>query len=114
MVAGLLRLGWIADFFPLPVVTGVLAGIGVEILVKQVPTVLGLPGGGTTTIGRVRDVVDQLGRFNGWSFGIAAGVLAIVVIGERVDRKAPGALVAVVGATVLVSVGETWPATASA
>jgi SulP family sulfate permease len=43
VVAGLLRLGWIADFFPLPVVTGVLAGIGVEILVKQVPTVLGLP-----------------------------------------------------------------------
>lgn len=52
VVAGLLRFGWIADFFPQPVVTGVLAGIGVEILVKQVPTVLGLPGGGTTTIGR--------------------------------------------------------------
>jgi SulP family sulfate permease len=106
VVAGLLRLGWIADFFPLPVVTGVLAGIGVEILVKQVPTVLGLPGGGTTTIGRVRDVVDQLGKFNGWSFGIAAGVLAIVVTAEKLDRKAPGALVAVVGATVVVSVGK--------
>jgi len=106
VAAGLLRLGWIADFFPLPVVTGVLAGIGVEILVKQIPTVLGLPGGGTTTIGRVRDVVNQLGKFNGWTFGIAAGVLAIVLIGERVDRKAPGALVAVVGATVLVSVAK--------
>jgi MFS superfamily sulfate permease-like transporter len=106
VAAGLLRLGWIADFFPLPVVTGVLAGIGVEILVKQIPTVLGLPGGGTTTIGRLRDVVNQLGKFNGWSFGIAAGVLAIVVIGEKVDRKAPGALVAVVGATVLVSVAK--------
>ncbi len=106
VVAGLLRLGWIADFFPLPVVTGVLAGIGVEILVKQVPTVLGLPGGGTTTIGRVRDVVDQLGKFNGWSCGIAAGVLAIVVTAEKLDRKAPGALVAVVGATVLVSVAK--------
>jgi SulP family sulfate permease len=67
VAAGLLRLGWIADFFPLPVVTGVLAGIGVEILVKQIPTVLGLAGGGTTTIGRVRDIVDQLGKFNGRS-----------------------------------------------
>jgi high affinity sulfate transporter 1 len=106
VAAGLLRLGWIADFFPLPVVTGVLGGIGVEILVKQVPTVLGLPGGGTTTIGRVRDVVNQLGKFNGWSLGIAAGVLAIVVIGEKIDRKAPGALVAVVGTTVLVGVAK--------
>jgi SulP family sulfate permease len=106
VAAGMLRLGWIADFFPLPVVTGVLAGIGVEILVKQVPTVLGLPGGGTTTIGRVRDILNQLGKFNGWSFGIAAGVLAIVVIAEKVDRKAPGALVAVIGATALVSVAK--------
>jgi MFS superfamily sulfate permease-like transporter len=106
VAAGVLRLGWIADFFPLPVVTGVLAGIGVEILVKQVPTVLGLPGGGTTTIGRLRDVINQLGTFNGWSFGIAAGVLAIVVIGEKIDRKAPGALVAVVGSTVLVGVAK--------
>jgi len=106
VAVGLFRLGWIADFFPLPVVMGVLAGIGVEIFVKQVPTVLGLPGGGTTTIGRVREVVDQLGKFNGWAFGIAAGVLAIVVVAEKVNRKAPGALVAVVGAIVLVSVAK--------
>ena len=97
LVAGLLRLGWIADFFPLPVVTGVLAGIGVEIFVKQVPTVLGLPGGGTTTIGRVRTVVNQLGKFNGWSLAIAAGVLAIVVLGEKIDRKGPGPLSASLG-----------------
>ena len=32
VAAGLLRLGWIADFFPLPVVTGVLAGIGLLLL----------------------------------------------------------------------------------
>lgn len=106
VLVGLLRLGWIADFFPLPVVRGVLAGIGIEILVKQLPTVLGLPGGGTTTISRVKAVVDQLGKFNGWAFGIAAGVLAIVVIGEKVNRKAPGALVGVVGATVLVGAAK--------
>ena len=34
-------------------------------------------------------------------------MLAIVVIAEKVDRKAPGALIGVVGATALVSVGET-------
>ena len=56
VASGLLRLGWVADFLPQPVVTGLLAGIGTEILVKQLPTVLGLPGGGTTTIGRVTGV----------------------------------------------------------
>ena len=103
VISGLLKLGWIADFFPLPVVTGVLAGIGVEILVKQLPTVLGLKGGGTTTIGRVKDVIDQISNTNSWAVGIAVGVLAIVVIAEKVNHRLPGALFGVVGATVLVS-----------
>ncbi len=103
--AGLLRLGWIADFLPLPVIDGLLAGIGVEILVKQLPTVLGLPGGGTTTIGRARAVIDQFGQLNGWALAIAAGVLAIVVAGEKLDHRIPGALIGVVGATVLVGAG---------
>jgi SulP family sulfate permease len=102
VVAGLLRLGWVADFFPLPVVTGVLAGIGVDILVHQLPTVLGLPGGGTTTIGRIRAVIDQIGKVNGWALGIAAAVLCIVVIAERVDGRIPGALLGVIGATAVV------------
>jgi sulfate permease, SulP family len=103
LAAGLLRLGWIADFFPVPVVTGLLAGIGVEIFVKQLPTVLGLPGGGTTTIGRVRAFFDQLHQFNGWSLAIAIGVLVIIVVSDKVDRRVPGALIGIVGATALVS-----------
>ena len=103
LAAGLLRLGWIADFFPVPVVTGLLAGIGVEIFVKQLPTVLGLPGGGTTTIGRVRTFFDQLHQFNGWSLAIAIGVLVIIVVSDKVDRRVPGALIGIVGATALVS-----------
>lgn len=104
VVVGLLRLGWVADFFPLPVVLGLLAGIGAEIVVKQLPTVLGLAGGGTTTIGRLEKVVDELHGFNGWSLAIAAGVLVIVLVAEKVDRRVPGALIGVVGATVLVGV----------
>ncbi len=100
--AGLLRLGWIADFLPLPVIDGLLAGIGIEILVKQLPTVLGLPGGGTTTIGRARAVIDQFSHANGWTFAIAAGVLALLVVGEKVDHRIPGALIGVVAATALV------------
>ncbi|HMK97485.1 MAG TPA: SulP family inorganic anion transporter, partial [Acidimicrobiales bacterium] len=103
MAVGVLRLGWVADFLPLPVVTGVLAGIGIEILVKQLPTVLGLAGGGTTTVGRVRAIVDQIGSLNGWALGIAAGVLSVVVVSEKVDRRVPGALIGVVGATALVA-----------
>ena len=103
VIAGVLRLGWIADFFPLPVVTGLLAGIGVGIFVKQLPTVFGLPGGGTTTVGRVNTFFQQLGDFNSWAFGIAVVVLAIIVVADKVDHRIPGALIGVVGSTALVA-----------
>lgn len=103
VVAGVARLGWVADFFPLPVVTGALSGIGVIVLVHQLPDVLGVPGGATTTIGRLRAVVDQLGQVNFWAVGIAAGVLAVIGVAVWVDQRIPGALAAVVGATALVA-----------
>ncbi len=101
---GLLRLGWIADFLPAPVVTGVLAGIAIEIVIRQLPAILGTAGGGTTTVGRLEAVLDQRGRVNGWSLGIAATVLAVMVVAERINRRIPGALIGLVLSTAVVAV----------
>jgi SulP family sulfate permease len=92
VAAGLCRLGWIAEFLSTPVITGILAGIAVEIAVRQLPVILGVAGGGTTTIGRIRLVVDHLGHINGWSLGIALGVLAVIAAAQRVDHRLPGTL----------------------
>jgi MFS superfamily sulfate permease-like transporter len=102
IVVGLSRLGWIAELLSTPVITGVLAGIAVEIVVRQLPVILGLKGGGTSTIGRVRLVLDQVSRTNGWSVGIAVCVLALIVVGRRFDRRLPGALVGLVLSIVAV------------
>ena len=93
---GLVRLGWISDLLSTPVITGVLAGIAVEIIARQLPIVLGVGGPGTTTIDQVHDVVGQLGRVNFWSLGIALGVLAIIVASQRLSRRLPGALLGIV------------------
>lgn len=103
VAVGLLRLGWIAEFLSTPVVTGVLAGIAVQILVRQLPAVLGLEGGGSSTVDRIATVVDQTAHVNGWSAGIAATVLALVIVAEHVDRRIPGALVGVVLSTLVVA-----------
>jgi SulP family sulfate permease len=102
VVAGLSRLGWIAEFLSRPVITGVLAGIGVEIAVRQLPVVLGISGGGTTTIGRIRQVIDQVGHVNGWSVGIAVGTLVLVIGAQLIDRRLPGALAGLVLSIVAV------------
>lgn len=96
LAVGLLRLGWIADFISTPVVTGILAGIGVEILVRQIPSVLGLPGGGTTTVDRVDKIFHQLSSTNLWTATVALVVLAIIVVGEKVDRRIPGAFIGLI------------------
>lgn len=103
IATGLLRHGWIAEFLSTPVVTGVLAGIAVEILLSQVPAVLGLAGGGTTTIGRLRTVASEIGHTNSWSAGIAVAVYAVIMIAGRIDRRIPGALIALVASVLVVA-----------
>jgi len=102
IVVGVCRLGWIAEFLSTPVITGVLAGIAVEIIVRQLPVVLGLEGGGTSTIGRLRRVFAQASHTNGWSLAIALCVLALIVVGQRIDHRLPGALVGLVLSIVAV------------
>ncbi|MDQ2875183.1 MAG: SulP family inorganic anion transporter [Actinomycetota bacterium] len=104
LAVGLLRLGWIAEFLSTPVVTGVLAGIGVEILVRQLPAILGVAGSGTTTVSRVQAIASQVGHANAWSAGIAAAVLAVIIVAEHVDRRIPGALIGLAGSILAVAV----------
>ena len=102
---GLLRLGWIAEFLSTPVITGILAGIAVEILVRQLPVIGGLAGGGTTTLARLRRVGSELAHVNTWSMGIALAVFAVIMAAEHVNRRVPGALIGLVGSTVAVAAG---------
>jgi high affinity sulfate transporter 1 len=103
VVVGLLRLGWVSELFSTPVITGVLAGIAVEIVVRQLPAILGVAGGGSSTVSRVRAVVDEIGHTNGWSVGIAVVVLALIVVAEHIDRRIPGALIGLVASIVAVA-----------
>lgn len=100
---GLLRLGWIAEFLSAPIITGFLAGVAVIIVVHQLPDVLGLPSVSGSTVHRVATVVAHLGKANGWTVGIAAVALLVVMGAERIDRRVPGALVGLVGSTALVA-----------
>jgi MFS superfamily sulfate permease-like transporter len=101
LAIGLLRLGWIADFLSLPIVTGFLGGIGVIIIVHQLPSALGVPTGGTSAIQRLSSLSHQLDHVSGWSLALALGTLAILLIGERINARVPWALGAITMATIL-------------
>ena len=100
---GMLRLGWIAQFLSAPIISGFLAGVAVIIIVHQLPDLFGLASVGGSTLNRISVVFSHLGDTNAWAFGIGVAVFAIVVAGERIDRRLPGALVGLVGSTVAVA-----------
>jgi high affinity sulfate transporter 1 len=102
-LVGLLRLGWIAEFLSEPIITGFLAGIAVIIVVHQLPDFLGIPPVSGTTVQRVAAIVRHLGDTNAWTVSIGLVVLAVMVVAEKVDRRIPGALIGLVGSTIVVA-----------
>jgi MFS superfamily sulfate permease-like transporter len=102
MAVGLLKLGWIADFLSLPIVTGFLGGIGVIIIVHQLPSALGVTTGGSSIYQRLDALSHSLGHVSGWSIVLSFGTLILLLVGERVNARIPWALCAILLATILV------------
>jgi SulP family sulfate permease len=103
VLVSVLRLGWVAEFLSAPIITGFLCGVAVIIVAHQLPDFFGLPPTGGTNQHRVGYVITHLSQANGWALGIGLGVLAVLVVGERIDRRIPGALIGMVLSTALVA-----------
>lgn len=101
MAIGLFGLGWLADFLSVPIVAGFMCGIGVIIIVHQLPRVFGVAGGGDSVLQRLDTLGHNLHHVSVWSIAIALGTLAVMLAGEKINPRLPWALGAVVGATIL-------------
>jgi len=98
VVARLMRLGFVANFISTPVLTGFKAGIGLVIVVDQVPKLLGIH---ITKEGFVRDLFDIAQHLPATSLitlAVAAATFAILIGMERLKPHSPAPLVAVGGA----------------
>ena len=103
VLAGGFRLGGIANLLSVPVTVGFLAGIAVHIIVSQLPSVLGLPSPGGPTLARITGLAGGLGKTNIHTLIIGFGVLATVMVCERISARIPGALIALVASTLYVA-----------
>ena len=103
VLAGGFRLGGIANLLSVPVTVGFLAGIAVHIIVSQLPSVLGLPSPGGPTLARIAGLAGGLGKTNIHTLIIGFGVLATVMVCERISARIPGALIALVASTLYVA-----------
>jgi SulP family sulfate permease len=102
ILARLIRLGFIADFLSRTVLIGFLTGVGVQVAIGQISGMLGIPGGGAGPVQKLVTDFRQLGQTNPYTLAVSIAVLGIIVGGRRINKKIPGALIAVIG-TILVS-----------
>jgi sulfate permease, SulP family len=102
VVGSLFRLGWIANLLSTPVTVGFLAGIAIHIMVSQLPVVLGAPPPQGPMLERIAKIAEHLPAANPYTVGIGLFVLAFVAGSEAISPRIPGALVALVAATVAV------------
>jgi sulfate permease, SulP family len=102
LVAGLLRIGWLADLLSIPATTGFLAGISIHIIVGQLPALLGIDSPHGHLIIRLIEILRQLPHANLYPVVIGIGVLAGTLLAEKISARVPGALIGLVASGLVV------------
>ena len=103
---GALRLGKYIGFIPYPVVIGFTTGIALIIASTQITSALGIADPSPAIpsfVGRLAYVLRHAGEISFGGLAVSAGTLAIIVGLRKVSLKIPGALIAVLLGTVIVT-----------
>jgi SulP family sulfate permease len=95
VLAGVLRLGFIANFISIPVLTGFKAGIGVVILVGQLGKVTGLALEKGPILQTILSLLQNLNQIHWLTLALSLVTLAILIFLPRLTKRLPAALVAV-------------------
>jgi len=104
IVAGTARFGIVANFLSEPVLLGYQAGLAMVVIASQLPRLLGITVDASDTVPRFRETFANLADANGWSMAIGIAVLVTMIAIRRWRPAVPGALIGVVGATLVVGV----------
>lgn len=104
LVAGLAKMGWIANFMSKAVMAGFITGMAIQIIVGQLANLTGLHKASGNTFEKLWSVLQQVGQWN-WTATVlgVAGTLLIFAI-QRFVPKLPAALTAVVLGSIYIAI----------
>jgi high affinity sulfate transporter 1 len=103
LLASVLRFGFVANFISEPVLTGFKSGIGLVIVIDQLPKLLGVHITKGNVFHNLAAIVAQLPHSSLTTVGLALAVLGLIVALELLTPRAPTPLIAV-GAAIAASV----------
>ena len=103
VLMGLTGIGAAVKFIPRPVTIGFTNGIAVLIASTQLKDFLGLKFSGNPSefVPRLKAIGLHLGTIDPPTVGLALASLAVILLVPRLSKRVPGAIVALLGATVI-------------
>lgn len=97
-LARIIGLAFLADFLSRSVLIGFLTGVGIQVALGQISSMLGLQGGGHGTLQKIWIDIQQIGQINYSALSVALVVLLVILGAKKISERIPGALIAVIGA----------------
>ena len=104
IIAWVLRLGFLVNLISGPVLKGFMVGMGIVIIVNQLPKLLGITGAPTDFLAKIFFMLQNLGDANLYAMAIGIGGIILALALERKFPKVPGTLIIVILAIILMSV----------
>jgi SulP family sulfate permease len=102
VIAGLARLGFVANFISEPVLKGFIIGLALTIIVGQLPKLFGVARGEGDFFEQLWHLLGQLDQTSGLTLLLGLLSLALILGLRRIAPMVPGSLVAVVFGIVVV------------
>ena len=95
VLASALRLGFVANFISDPVLTGFKSGIGLVIVVDQIPKLLGIHIDKTGFLRDCWSIVEHLPQTSLLTLGVSVAIVVLLLGMERFTPRVPAPLVAI-------------------
>jgi len=99
LTAGLLGIGWVAEFLSKPIVTGFVVGLTILIILGEIPHLLGVPTPPGQVVERVGALGESLTRGDANLATVIVSAVSLLVLfgGQRLAPRLPWGLVVLVG-----------------
>ena len=95
VLASILRLGFVANFISEPVLIGFKAGIGVVIVLDQIPKILGIHFARGTFVQNLLSTLHDIPKTSLATLAVGVSMIVLLVAMEHFTPKAPAPLIAV-------------------
>jgi SulP family sulfate permease len=107
ILAGIIGLGFVTRFLSRPLLMGYVAGSAIVMIVSQLDSLIGVKlEAQDDTLAELAETIRRLGETHITTLVVGLGVIGVVLIVRRIDRRLPAYLIAVLAAIVVSVVAD--------